>query len=670
MFTINAISLKYHIDNQTREIKLSKEIFTQENDDLSISHSTEEELSGHLFRLNATPKIEITLDSLEIILDAPYEQARTYFSNGFQSWSESKLYSKNEHIQPIGSSARKRYEYVGDSHLHETQTDEIHSWGYTYYNTPNKRVVFIGSIDEGNAWTNFIHQPIFQKLIVRRDVQNWKISEPQTIASIFYAENTERGAFQHYFMLCDIPEYTQEGWVAWTSWREKYAKISEENLLQDIEQITQNQLPIETFIISEGHQSRIGDWLQDDNLTHDNLRNLSDKIHTAGMKAGIWLAPFVVEEESLIFKNHPSWMVQDEQGKPLPAGQYERKNMYALDITQTDVQNHIIQTLQFYTTELGFDLVSIDLLYPLNIQTNHNQTRAQLMHQALKLIRQNLPDDRLIMAQGIPLNAAINWADYFQISTKTSLGWNRNNSKKRFAREKFTTLSSITSTINKRQWNRQAWSSFSDAFQLRHSDSKLNKQQTYTQLLTHLIFNDTLLLNDHFSKYQGEDWQLLKSIFPLVRRKEINVEYSEGLYRIFFQIEDRRYLAYINLSNKDLLHKLSPGIYFDGHRQVIMTHAQTISIPKHSSTLLHICSSGPFGVLGSDTHIFPGSEITKIALRGRDIHVELREGLLQDPTIYLKAPKDFTGTTINGIEFEMIQKKEFAVLKVTLPRGV
>lgn len=40
-----------------------------------------------------------------------------------------------------------------------------------------------------------------------------------------------------------------------------------------------------------------------------------DKIHERGFTAGLWLAPFVAEKESKLFKEHQDWIKKDEAVK-------------------------------------------------------------------------------------------------------------------------------------------------------------------------------------------------------------------------------------------------------------------------------------------------------------------------------------------------------------------
>lgn len=208
-----------------------------------------------------------------------------------------------------------------------------------------------------------------------------------------------------------------------------------------------------------------------------------------------------------------------------------------------------------------------------------------------------------------------------------------------------------------------------DVFMLREKMQRLTRPEQYTLLLANLLFGDLIFNSDNIQDYDEETMILYKSIFPLVRRKEIHVEHSDGFYKIFFQIEDRRYMAFINLSNQDKLYKLPTGIYFEPKSQEIISNESTVSVLKHQSLLLHTCSSGPFGVIGSKGHFFAGSEILKITLMSDDIQIQLRPGLLVDPIVYLKVPKDFIGQTVNGKPYKLIQKKDFAVLQVQLERS-
>ena len=47
---------------------------------------------------------------------------------------------------------------------------------------------------------------------------------------------------------------------------------------------------------------------------YNGLKYVVDKIHEKGYQAGLWLAPFSVQKVSLTAKEHPDWLIKDENG--------------------------------------------------------------------------------------------------------------------------------------------------------------------------------------------------------------------------------------------------------------------------------------------------------------------------------------------------------------------
>lgn len=672
MFTLQQIYLQYTYKGSLKEIRLQSDQLQYANDDLQIQFHIEEALSGEQFFAIVENETPIVLEKLELTFKEDYDRVKAIFANGFQSWSESKLYKKTDKIPPLKKFARKIMNPYGDYTYHEYsgKPGEIHSWGYTYMTLPQKRILFIGSLDEKNAYTNFIHYSNRHELVVSRDVKGWEIQGSTKICDFFQTENSEFGTFQHYFMLCKYPEPKVEPAIGWTSWYYYYTKISEKIALENLENFKKNHIPLQIFQIDDGYQTRVGDWLSVNQKFPRGMKFLADEIKAAGYRPGIWLAPLSAEKKSDIVKNHPDWLLKDESGKPVRIGINPLWSMafYALDIYHPEVRAYIKKVFHTVCREWGYDIVKLDFLYGACLLPRNGRSRAGVMADAMALLREAIGEDKIILGCGIPMGTAAGTTDYCRIGADVHLTWDIKLLKWCNNRERAATVLAATNTINRRQLNKNAFVSDPDVFMLRKKFQRLTRAEQYTLLLTNLLFGDLIFNSDNIAEYDTTTMDLYRSIFPLVKRKEVIVEHSEGLYKIFFQVDDRRYMAYINLSEKDKLYKLPSGIYFDAQQQIIMSNEQTITIPKHQSLLLHICSAGPFGVIGTKGHFFTGSEIKKIALVGEDIKIELRPGLLFDPEVFLKVPKDYSGKTINGIPFKMIQKKDFAIIQAVVKR--
>ena len=670
MYKIANVFLQYSESGSSKKIELQGEQLSYQTEDFSLYIKVEETLSGERISADIKTSKLIVLEQLSLILPSDYSNTKSILVNGFQSWSSSGIYTPDDKIKPLKKISRFILNPYGDYTYYEYsgKKGELHSWNYTYYTLPLKKIQFIGSVDEKNAFTNFVHKTQENKLQIIRDVKGWEINGEARILDLFQCENIERSAFQHYFMLCEYPEPKVKPSTGWTSWYHYYTKITEKDVLENLNNYQGNNIPIDIFQIDDGYQTRVGDWLNVNEKFPSGMKAVAEKIRTAGFKAGIWLAPFIAEKKSEIVKNHPDWLLKDKNGKVLRVGfnPLWSNAFYALDIYHPEVKAYIQKVLKVFTREWNYDLLKLDFMYAVCLIARNGKTRAQIMSDAIELIREAIDEDKITLGCGVPLGSASGQMDFCRIGQDIHLSWEMKPLRWLNMRERLSTQLAINNSINRRQLNGYAFLNDPDVMILRNKKQKLSKGEQYTLLLTNLIFGDLIFTSDNIGDYDTETMELYRSIFPLVRRKEIKVEHSSGLYKILFQIEDRRYMAFINTANQDKLYKLSEGIYFDVKNQEIISRAQTISIPKHESLLLHICSAGPFGILGTKGHFFAGSEITKIALHGVNIQLELREGLLIKPTIYLKVPKDYIGETINNQAFELIQKKEFAIAKVEL----
>jgi alpha-galactosidase len=688
MYTLDRIRISYHKNGQI----IQKDFPIQLKEDSSISSNlqailqnnsvsesfeleleVEEAFSGERIKLKAKTSEPIILSELVIYFKQDYSAVKSVFANGFQSWSESKFYKKTERIKPLRKIANSIMKPYGDYTYYDYTGKEgvIHSWTYTYFNVPKKRVQFIGSLDEKGAYTNFVHHTQQNSFEVIRDVIAWEINGEVNLCDIFQTENTERGAFQHFFMLNEWPEVKVEPAIGWTSWYYYYTKISEEIALKNLKNFKEKEIPLKIFQIDDGYQTRVGDWLSVNKKFPSGMKFLADEIKSAGYQAGLWLAPLSAEKKSQLVKDHPDWLVKNEDGSPYRIGVNPLWSMafYALDIYHPEVRVYIKNVFQTVCREWGYDIVKLDFLYGACMVPRNGKSRATIMADAMELLREAIGDDKIILGCGIPLGSAMGTTDYCRIGADVHLTWEISALKWCNNRERASTVLAITNTINRRQLNGAPFVNDPDVFMLREKMQRLTRPEQYSLLLANLLFGDLIFNSDNIQDYDEETMILYKSMFPLVRKKEIHVEHSDGFYKIFFQIEDRRYLAFINLSEQDKLYKLPTGIYFEPKSQEIISNESTVSVLKHQSVLLHTCSSGPFGVIGSKGHFFAGSEILKITLMSDDIQIQLRPGLLVDPIVYLKVPKDFIGQTVNGKPYKMIQKKDFAVLQVQLERS-
>ena len=104
--------------------------------------------------------------------------------------------------------------------------------------------------------------------------------------------------------------------TAWCSWYHYFERVTQDDIEENLRAIDDLGLDIDVVQIDDGYQAEIGDWL----LLSDRFASLDivGRIRGAGRRAGIWVAPFLVGERSVLAREHPDWLVGD--AAPAPDG--------------------------------------------------------------------------------------------------------------------------------------------------------------------------------------------------------------------------------------------------------------------------------------------------------------------------------------------------------------
>ena len=150
--------------------------------------------------------------------------------------------------------------------------------------------------------------------------------------------------------------------MGYSSWYNRYQDISAASVAEDLEGYRQVLPKGSLFQIDDGWEPFVGDWMETDPKKFpDGLAPFVEQSHESGLLAGLWLAPFVCETKSKIYREHPDWLLKTD-GQSWYCG-CNWSGFYALDIDNPHVQDYLRRVFErvFYTWH--FDLVKLDFLY-------------------------------------------------------------------------------------------------------------------------------------------------------------------------------------------------------------------------------------------------------------------------------------------------------------------
>ena len=153
--------------------------------------------------------------------------------------------------------------------------------------------------------------------------------------------------------------------AGWCSWYCFGPRVTAQQVRDNLDVIAK-QIPGLTYIqIDDGYQPAMGDWLETGPAFGGSVQSVLTDIRSRGFEPAIWVAPFIAEAQSNLFKNHPDWFVKNSQGNPLRAdtvtfGGWRRGPWYAVDGTHPEAQAHLENVFRTMRREWGCTYFKLD----------------------------------------------------------------------------------------------------------------------------------------------------------------------------------------------------------------------------------------------------------------------------------------------------------------------
>ena len=517
-----------------------------------------QELSDDVLSIQIIPKCEIKIDSLMIKFNFDFNQDDLIYVNGYQSWTDSKEFFADEKMKTLSKFSKPllphyQFDKYGDYNFKSYSNHKGDFHGYTYgYIRSGNDYQLIGSLSEKQGYTILNTRVTKNEIVIEKECKGLVINSKYHAFNLFFTSGDEKFVFDSYFEKMMIDKPKSKPMTGWTSWYNYYQNINESIILKNIHSLKNANKNINIFQIDDGYQTFVGDWLDIDlNKFPNGMKYISDKIHQEGYKSGLWLAPFVCETNSKLFKEHQDWILKDKEGKLVLAGS-NWSRFYALNLELEEVKNYIRYCFDEVLNDWSFDLVKLDFLYAACIIPTQTKTRGQLMCEAMEFLR-DCVKDKLILGCGVPLGPSFGLVDYCRIGCDVGLDWNDKFYMQYLHRERVSTLNAIQNSISRRHLNNRAFLNDPDVFFLRDENIQLNRTQKETLAFVNKHFGSLIFTSDDISLYKNQD-----KLFDSTMKNE-SIEIVEvnpnrnGVIEVKYRNQWGKFVAHINLSSKTIL---------------------------------------------------------------------------------------------------------------------
>ena len=503
-----------------------------------------------------TAKCDFVMKSFEIERDKDFDDDDLFFANGYQAWTTTREFSKNDTFKGLIKAANinkflKHFACLsGDYHFEKyVEKGKFHAYTYCYFREKGeKEIKLYGSRSERQGFTIFAVDMNGEKFTIRKDVDGLalKAGQKYEMFDIAVIEGEMDDVMDKYFfdfVGCKKPAIKHLS--GYTSWYNYFQNISEEIIMRDLNGLDRASEEVNIFQVDDGYQQAVGDWLLiDEKKFPHGMKYIADEIHKKGYKAGIWLAPFSAQVSSKLAKEHPDWLLTHNRNGKKMLGCQGWGGAYTLDIYKPEVRAYIKEVFDTVLNEWGFDMVKLDFLYSQCIEPRNGKTRGEIMCDGVDLLRE-VCGDKWILGCGVPIGACMGIFDACRISCDASKNWkfklekgvdvNALVASVRINCENPSSQNAIINTVFRNHLDGRAFCNDPDVFFLRD----ININYTWEQKLLHgkinTVCGNVLFVSDNAGDFDDERIGYLKEFFKDKDYKVKLAEYEdENVIRLDF----------------------------------------------------------------------------------------------------------------------------------------
>ncbi len=306
----------------------------------------------------------------------------------------------------------------------------------------------------------------------------------------------------------------------WCNWFFTYEHITEDEVVRNSEFASRVLKPygMEYMQIDEGYQQWHGEWDGNDRFPH-GMKWLADRIHSYGLKPGLWIAPYVISEPTRIFQKHKEWLIKNPDGSLKRVGPWPDENTdwaknenpkrYGLDITHPDAAEWMSNLFDKVSKQWGYEMIKIDFVDWSLLSADHyfnpSVSRAMAYRKGFEIIRKAIGENCHLQDCG-PGPVTVGLIDSMRIELDQNYGYREEAWKTYFTNS----ASSAPAAAKRYYFHKRTW--INDADHLCMSLLSLSQSQAAATLLS--LTGGNIISGDRLQDLDPVRLEILKKSLP------------------------------------------------------------------------------------------------------------------------------------------------------------
>lgn len=462
------------------------------------------------------------------------------------------------------------------------------------------------------------------------------------------------------------------GWLSWYTRHDISDAMIRENLGHYAAEA--NRWKLQYWVIDDGWQSVAGDWLTvDERKFPRGMKLVADGIRSAGLRPGLWVAPFMVSEASILAREHVDWLLKDDRGEVITSFAFSeeshwRGRQFVLDVTHPGAAEYVRLVIRTIVRQWRFEYVKADFLFVAalpGVRHDPALTRTEVMRLALSILRDEA-GQRFLLACGCPIGPATGLADACRTGTDVAYRWHPPEADDASP----STRNAVRNVIGRYWQHGRLFLADPDALMVREVDTELGIDEVQSLATVVAMSGGLAMWSDLVDAVSEERRKILDKVLPVwpVAARPMGLFRSELIQTLVWTLRQGdlvwRVVALVNLADRpaDLPLRLSDVGCPEGEenhvfelwretyhgatgREVVVT-----GVPPHGVCLLAVRPvTGGLDFLASNLHVTMDAVFCRVAPRGLSCDVTLSPDWNRRGRLFLWAPEGYVVRTLEGL---------------------
>ncbi|MCC6381170.1 MAG: alpha-galactosidase [Dehalococcoidia bacterium] len=222
-----------------------------------------------------------------------------------------------------------------------------------------------------------------------------------------------------------VPRRPPTGWCSWYFFGDR---VGEADVLANLQAAGASGFAAGVVQIDDGYQSRTGDWLTPNERFPGGMAALAGRIREAGYRPGLWLAPFLLHEESDALRERPTMALRDREGEPFFVDSWLGR-CAVVDCTTVEGEAWLQEVVDTIVARWGYSYLKLDALAFAAVSSasvryaRTGTTAAGHLRRGLEIIRAAAGEETFLLACTCHFGPAIGLVDGMRVGPDVRTTW-------------------------------------------------------------------------------------------------------------------------------------------------------------------------------------------------------------------------------------------------------